>query len=112
MVHATGRAAMLLIVTADHQLLLHLRDDKPGIAHPGCWAGFGGVHSLAELGDLKVSPFVRRAINQYLEPLLCATWTGSPAEGSPTERLARGDSVFQDRIRERTPTLPECRGDR
>jgi 8-oxo-dGTP pyrophosphatase MutT (NUDIX family) len=23
--------------------LLHHRDDKPGIAHPGCWAGFGGA---------------------------------------------------------------------
>src|ERR1700735_5456048 len=37
-----GRAAMLLIVTNDG-LLLHHRDDKPGIAHPGCWAGFGGA---------------------------------------------------------------------
>jgi 8-oxo-dGTP diphosphatase len=33
---------MLLIVT-DGGLLMHLRDDKPGIAHPGCWAGFGGA---------------------------------------------------------------------
>ena len=34
---------MLLIVTDDQQLLLHLRDDKPGIPHPGCWSGFGGA---------------------------------------------------------------------
>jgi 8-oxo-dGTP diphosphatase len=33
---------MLLIVT-DGGLLMHHRDDKPGIAHPGCWAGFGGA---------------------------------------------------------------------
>jgi len=33
---------MLLIVT-DGGLLMHLRDDKPGIYHPGCWAGFGGA---------------------------------------------------------------------
>ncbi len=33
---------MLLIVT-DDGLLMHHRDDKPGIAHPGCWAGFGGA---------------------------------------------------------------------
>jgi ADP-ribose pyrophosphatase YjhB (NUDIX family) len=33
---------MLLIVTGGG-LLLHHRDDKPGIAHPGCWAGFGGA---------------------------------------------------------------------
>src|ERR1700751_712125 len=36
------KAAMLLIVT-DGGLLLHHRDDKPGIPHPGCWAGFGGA---------------------------------------------------------------------
>jgi 8-oxo-dGTP pyrophosphatase MutT (NUDIX family) len=33
---------MLLIVT-DGGLLMHHRDDKPGIANPGCWAGFGGA---------------------------------------------------------------------
>jgi 8-oxo-dGTP pyrophosphatase MutT (NUDIX family) len=33
---------MLLIVT-DDGLLMHHRDDKPGIANPGCWAGFGGA---------------------------------------------------------------------
>jgi 8-oxo-dGTP pyrophosphatase MutT (NUDIX family) len=36
------QAAMLLIV-AQGGLLLHHRDDKPGIAHPDCWAGFGGA---------------------------------------------------------------------
>ena len=34
---------MLLIVTDDGKLLLHHRDNKPGISHPGCWAGFGGA---------------------------------------------------------------------
>ena len=33
---------MLLIVTTNG-LLMHHRDDKPGIANPGCWAGFGGA---------------------------------------------------------------------
>ncbi len=37
-----AKAAMLLIVT-DGGLLMHLRDDKPGIPNPGCWAGFGGA---------------------------------------------------------------------
>ena len=37
------RAAMLLIVTDDGGLLLHYRDDKPGIPNPDCWAGFGGA---------------------------------------------------------------------
>jgi 8-oxo-dGTP pyrophosphatase MutT (NUDIX family) len=34
---------MLLIVTDDRRLILHHRDDVEGIAHPGCWAGFGGA---------------------------------------------------------------------
>jgi 8-oxo-dGTP diphosphatase len=129
------KAAMLLIVT-DSGLLMHLRDDKPGIPHPGCWAGFGGaveegetieqalrrevleetgleinsatflaceidhegdgrevslfyvtggyrpedidlregagvaVHSLEDLRQLKMSPFVRRAIGSHLLPVL------------------------------------------
>ena len=33
---------MLLIVTANG-LLMHHRDDKQGIANPGCLAGFGGA---------------------------------------------------------------------
>jgi 8-oxo-dGTP diphosphatase len=131
------KAAMLLIVT-DSGLLMHLRDDKPGIPHPGCWAGFGGaveegetieqalrrevleetgleissatflacetdhegdgrevslfyvtgdyrpedidlregagvaVHSLEDLPQLKMSPFVRRAIGSHLLPVLPA----------------------------------------
>jgi 8-oxo-dGTP diphosphatase len=44
------KAAMLLIVTGNG-LLLHLRDDKPGIAHPGCWAGFGGAVEEGETTD-------------------------------------------------------------
>lgn len=133
---ALRRAAMLLVVTDDGRLLLHHRDDKAGIAHPGCWAGFGGavedgesveaalrrevleeigidvrdprplgqvvdvegdgrtvslyyvvggiepddidlsegagigVHSFDDLGRLKVTPFVRRAIDGQLRPLI------------------------------------------
>jgi 8-oxo-dGTP diphosphatase len=39
---------MLLIVTDDRRLLLHHRDDKPGIPHPGCWSGFGGAIEAGE----------------------------------------------------------------
>jgi 8-oxo-dGTP diphosphatase len=46
-----GRAAMLLIVTSDRKLLLHLRDDKPGIPHPGCWSGFGGAVEAGETAE-------------------------------------------------------------
>jgi 8-oxo-dGTP diphosphatase len=39
---------MLLILTEDGRLLVHLRDDIPGILHPGCWAGFGGAIDTGE----------------------------------------------------------------
>jgi 8-oxo-dGTP pyrophosphatase MutT (NUDIX family) len=42
------RCAMLLIVTDDRRLLMHLRDDKPTIVHPACWAGFGGALEAGE----------------------------------------------------------------
>lgn len=130
------RGAMLLVVTDDGKLLLHLRDDKPGVIHRGRWAGFGGaiegdetpeeavrremleetgveileprrlteevdaegeghhvtlfyvvggitpedihlqegagvgVHSLADLDQLDVTPFIRRAIDAHLRPIL------------------------------------------
>jgi 8-oxo-dGTP diphosphatase len=82
------KAAMLLIVT-DSGLLMHLRDGKPGIPNPGCWAGFGGAVEGGEtveqalhrelleedLPGLKMSPFVRRAIRSHLLPVLA--WSAS-----------------------------------
>lgn len=44
-------SVMLLIVTEDGRLLMHLRDDKAGILHPGCWAGFGGSVECGESAD-------------------------------------------------------------
>lgn len=130
---------MLLVVTDDHRLILHHRDDIKGIEHPGCWAGFGGaveegesvygalrrevmeetgvdvrspiflteeidhegdgrlvslyfviggigpsdinlqeglgigVFTITELADLDISPFVRRAIQSHLVPILSTT---------------------------------------
>ena len=38
----TLAGAMALVVSPDG-LVLHLRDDKPWIPHPGCWSLFGGA---------------------------------------------------------------------
>ena len=150
---------MLLIVTEDGGLLLHHRDDKPGIPNPDCWAGFGGavedgetvedavrrevreetglqiadpiflteavdregdgravslfyvvggvgsedidlhegagvgVHRIEDLPELKITPFVRRAIYSHLLPMIAErlassapTLTGKPAVVSPNSR--------------------------
>jgi ADP-ribose pyrophosphatase YjhB (NUDIX family) len=140
----TRRASMLLIVTEDGGLLLHHRDDKPEIANPDCWAGFGGavedgetvedavrrevgeetglqiedpiflteavdhegdgrtvslfyivggvrpedidlhegagvgVHRIEDLPDLKMTPFVRRAIYSHLLPLIAERLAAAP----------------------------------
>lgn len=51
---------MLLIVTDDHRILLHHRDDIAGISHPGCWAGFGGALE----GDESVEQGLRREMKE------------------------------------------------
>src|SRR5487761_135316 len=56
----SSRGAMLLIVTEDNKLLLHHRDNIPGISHPGCWAGFGG----ATEGDESVEQTLRREMKE------------------------------------------------
>ncbi|HEX6451727.1 MAG TPA: NUDIX domain-containing protein [Trebonia sp.] len=38
---ARGRGAMAIVVNPNG-IVLHLRDDKPSIPHPGCWSLFGG----------------------------------------------------------------------
>jgi 8-oxo-dGTP diphosphatase len=42
---------MLVIITDDRRLLMHLRDDFPHIDHPGTWAGFGGATEDGETAD-------------------------------------------------------------
>ena len=39
---AKGRGVSCVLVARDHRVLLHLRDDAPGIRYPGHWALFGG----------------------------------------------------------------------
>lgn len=49
-------AAMRLIVT-DSGLIMHHRNDKPAVANPDCWAGFGGA---VEDGGRTSSPMKTR----------------------------------------------------
>ena len=37
------RAAVVVVLTGDGRLLLHVRDDNPAIVHPGRWGAFGGT---------------------------------------------------------------------
>jgi 8-oxo-dGTP pyrophosphatase MutT (NUDIX family) len=53
--------AMLIVVTDDHRLVLHHRDDRQGIAHPGCWAGFGGA---VEEGETVEDALKREAMEE------------------------------------------------
>ncbi|HEX3733489.1 MAG TPA: NUDIX domain-containing protein [Mycobacteriales bacterium] len=53
------RAAMLLIVTENGDLLMHHRDNKPGIPNPDCWAGFGGAVEDGETVEEAVHREVR-----------------------------------------------------
>lgn len=41
----------MLVVTNERKLILHHRDNIPGISHPGCWAGFGGAVERGESLD-------------------------------------------------------------
>jgi 8-oxo-dGTP diphosphatase len=50
---ARGRGAMALIVNPNG-VVLHLRDDKPAIPHPGRWSLFGGAVETGETPDQTV----------------------------------------------------------
>ncbi|MFT4084070.1 MAG: NUDIX domain-containing protein [Nocardioides sp.] len=50
---ATRAGAMAIVVTPAG-VLLHLRDDKPWIPHPGCWSLFGGAVEEGESPEVTV----------------------------------------------------------
>lgn len=47
----TRRVAAVILMRADGSALLQLRDDKPGINHPGMWVPPGGHCEAGEAAD-------------------------------------------------------------
>ena len=64
-----------ILVNSKKQILLHLRDDKPGILAPGCWAFIGGGVEEGESGPDAIKREVKEEINylindfQYLDKI-------------------------------------------
>ncbi|MBI2004031.1 NUDIX domain-containing protein [Candidatus Pacearchaeota archaeon] len=67
------KSVIAILVNSKKQILLHLRDDKPGILAPGCWAFIGGSveDGESELEGIKreVKEEINYSINnfQYLD---------------------------------------------
>lgn len=57
----TSFGAMAIVASPDG-IVLHLRDDKPQIPHPGCWSLFGGAVDDGELPDQTI----RRELREEL----------------------------------------------
>ena len=64
-----------ILVNSKKQILLHLRDVKPGILAPGCWAFIGGGVEEGESGPDAIKREVKEEINylindfQYLDKI-------------------------------------------
>ena len=79
---STRRAAMLLIVTEDGDLLMHHRDDKPEIPNPGCWAGFGGAVEDGETVEDAVRREMREETGlQIADPVFLTEATDHEGDG-------------------------------
>ena len=53
-----------LLLTADHKLVIQLRDDKPGLPFPAHWATLGGAIEPGETPDQAIE----RELNEEIEP--------------------------------------------
>jgi len=51
MPHDSRAAVAIALLYQNSRFLMQLREDKPGIAYPGCWAFFGGHLEPGELPE-------------------------------------------------------------
>lgn len=74
---------MLLIVTGG-ALLMHLRDDKPGLPDRGCWSGFGGAVEDGETDEQAMRREVREETGLEInDPIFLAETPNPEHDGRP-----------------------------
>lgn len=61
------KSVAAMLVNSKKQILLHLRDDKPGILAPGCWAFIGGSVEKGESELEAIRREVKEEINISIE---------------------------------------------
>lgn len=61
------KSVVVILVNSKKQLLLHLRDDKPGILAPGYWAFIGGSIEEGESELEAIKREVKEEINISIE---------------------------------------------
>lgn len=95
---STTTSGAMAIVTTPAGIVLHLRDDKPGIPHPACWSLFGGATDEGELPDQTIRRELREELALH-EVNLRALWRVVDIDGdgrqltifeASTSRHARG----------------------
>ncbi len=83
----------VLLVDRRGRLLLHLRDDKEGIALPGVWAIPGGAIEADESPNKAASRELLEEIGQEVEPLHLV---GSVRRGHRTTHVFCGGAPFSE----------------
>lgn len=69
----TAASGAMAIVATPAGIVLHLRDDKPGIPHRACWSLFGGAVDEGELPDQTIRRELREELALH-DVALRALW--------------------------------------